>query len=84
MVTLFGNRIEIKRDEKEKETKSGIILMGKSQKEKQTGTVLAVGTSADPKLLGQKVFFDPNCGTRFDEDNVGYLFQSDIWGIIKN
>lgn len=86
MIKLSGNRVMVLRDQTQEQTDGGIFLLKKSQKTKQTGTVIAVGETANQSLKDKSVVFDPNCGTRFDHEGVEYLliYQSDIWAKFKN
>ena len=84
----LGDRILIKMLKAEETTKSGIILISKTQEKPQIGEVIAVGIgcgSDDKKIVmdikaGDKVITSPSAGTdvKFDGEEYMIIRQNDI------
>ena len=84
----LGDRILIKMLKAEETTKSGIILIPKTQEKSQIGEVIAVGIgggSDDKKIVmdikaGDKVITSPAAGTdvKFDGEEYMIIRQNDI------
>ncbi len=84
-MNLLGNRVLVLREPMQEKTDSGIYLPEQSQKKRQKGKVIKVGSTANKTLEAKTVIFDPNCGTPFNYENVEHLimFESDIRLITK-
>lgn len=84
---LFA-RVIIEREKKEK-TEGGIIIPDDSQKRHSLpqGTVLKVGPNCDQDikgLVGKKVMFSQHAGAwDADNENVFWLNEEDLWGVIN-
>ena len=84
----LGDRILIKMFKAEETTRSGIILVSKTQEKPQIGEVIAVGTgggSDDKKIVldikvGDKVITSQYAGTdvKYDGEEYTILRQGDI------
>jgi len=86
----IGNRILVKAEETETQTKSGIFLPETIDKtDKQIGKVIALGEGEGLKKLnikvGNKVVFDKFTGSDIQVDKVDYKFlkHEDILGVIE-
>lgn len=87
-IKLIGDRVLIKVDEKEKETKSGIVLMPNSQEIPNTGTILEVGPGAPNYTMvtkkGDHVLFPKTAGSEITHEGETYLLmrESEIYAVI--
>ncbi|MBI2165020.1 MAG: co-chaperone GroES [Chloroflexi bacterium] len=85
----LGDRVVIKRIEKDQTTTSGLVIPDTAKEQPQEGEIVAVGpgrvTDEGKKIplelkVGDKVIFAKYAGSEIKEDGVEYLFlrESDI------
>ena len=84
----LGDRVVIKKVEKEETTKSGIVLPGSAKEEPKVAEIVAVGPKVEEKghiNVGDKVIFSKFSGTEVKADGVEYtiLKEMDILAIVE-
>lgn len=83
----LGDRILLKTEEGETQTKGGLFIPQTAQEKTQTGSVVAVGDDKDAIKVkaGDKVMYDKYAGTNIKIDGVEHLIvkASDILAVIE-
>lgn len=83
----LGDRILLKTEEGETQTKGGLFIPQTAQEKTQTGSVVAVGDDKDAIKVkaGDKVMYDKYAGTTIKIDGVEHLIlkASDILAVIE-
>ncbi len=83
----LGDRILLKTEEGETQTKGGLFIPQTAQEKTQTGTVVAVGDDKDAIKVksGDKVMYDKYAGTTIKIEGVEHLIlkASDILAVIE-
>lgn len=87
------DRVVLEKKDKEKETKTGIILPSVSEEKSQIATVVAVGEGGLPDgkemkmkvKAGDTVLFAKYSGTEIEDDGKKYIIvrQADILAVIE-
>ena len=82
----LGDRVLLKTEEGETQTKGGLFIPQTAQEKTQTGVVIAVGDDKDAIKVknGDKVMYDKYAGTTIKIDGVDHLIvkMSDILATI--
>lgn len=84
----LADRVVVKPEEAEEETKGGIVLPDTAKEKPQTGDVVAVGDGKKDEPMtvkqGDKVLYGKYAGTEVNIEGEEYLImrESDIYGII--
>ncbi len=83
----IGDRVLVKMEEVETQTKGGILIPQTAQEKTQMGTVIEVGDDKDAikVKVGQKVMYDKYAGTSIKVEGVEQLLlkMSDILAVIE-
>jgi chaperonin GroES len=83
----LGDRILLKTEEGETQTKGGLYIPQTAQEKTQTGVVVAVGDDKDVIKVksGDRVMYDKYAGTNIKVDGVEHLIvkMSDILAVIS-
>ncbi len=84
----LGDRVVIKKVEKEETTKSGIVLPNSAKEEPKVAEIVAVGLTVEEKgeiKVGDKVIFSKYSGTDIKADGVEYtiLKSVDILAVVE-
>ncbi len=85
-VLPLGERVLIRTELAEVQTKSSIIIPQTAQEKTQTGVVVAVGDSKDIKVkVGDNVMYDKYAGTSIKIEGVDHLVVrfADILAIVE-
>ncbi len=89
MLKPLHDNVVMRREEPDKQTKSGIILTSKDQESPKTAKVVAVGPGKDDKSMnvkvGDTVVFKSYATTNLEFDDEEYLIikESDILAIVE-
>ncbi|MBP2134553.1 chaperonin GroES [Methanomicrobium sp. W14] len=77
-ITPIGERVLIKPEKAEEQTKSGIYIPETAQEKKKEGTVISVGTRDDGTVLpikpGDHVIYGGYSADKFERDSEDYVF----------
>ena len=84
----LGDRVVIKKVEKEETTKSGIVLPNSAKEEPKIAEIVAVGATVEEKgeiKVGDKVIFSKYSGTDVKADGIEYtiLKSIDILAVVE-
>lgn len=77
----LGERVVIKKVEKQETTKSGIVLPNSAKEEPKIAEVVAVGSKVEEKgeiKVGDKVIFSKFSGTDIKADGQDYIILKSI------
>jgi len=72
-IKIPGNRILIEPSEPIRKLPSGIYLPETAIQKPNTGTVVAVGESADTELMGRKVLYNPLVATQIQGRHLVHI-----------
>ncbi|WP_425446330.1 co-chaperone GroES [Dethiothermospora halolimnae] len=84
----LGDRVVIKKVEKEETTKSGIVLPNSAKEEPKIAEIIAVGPKVEEKgeiKVGDRVIFSKFSGTEVEADGEEYtiLKSIDILAVVE-